>query len=126
MKVFHFAEVSAKSSTVAPGATMIRQIIGAPGEVAHFVMRVVDLQPGQATPFHAHWWEHGLYILAGQGRVRTSEAEHPVSEGCVVFVPGNETHQFVNDGEEALRYICVVPNSELEGWAQTKIQEAEQ
>jgi quercetin dioxygenase-like cupin family protein len=124
MKVFHFAEVPAKSSTLAPGATMIRQIIGEPGEAAHFVMRVVDLLPGQATPLHAHWWEHGLYILAGQGRVRTPETEYPVSEGCVVYVPGNETHQFVNDGDEPLRYICVVPSSELEGWEQNKMQGA--
>lgn len=126
MKVFHFSEVEAKSSTLAPGATKIRQIIGEPGEEAHFIMRVVDLLPGQASPLHAHWWEHGLYILAGQGRVRTPEAEVRVSEGSVVFVPGNETHQFVNDGDSALRYICVVPASRLEGWAQTKIQEAQQ
>jgi quercetin dioxygenase-like cupin family protein len=122
MKVFHFTDVAAKPSTVAPGATTIRQIIGEPGEAAHFVMRVVDLQPGQATPLHTHWWEHGLYILAGQGRVRTPEVEYPVSEGCVVFVPGNETHQFVNDGEEALRYICVVPGAKLEGWAQSSLE----
>jgi quercetin dioxygenase-like cupin family protein len=124
MKVFHFSEVQAKASTLAPGATEIRQVIGAPNEEAHFIMRVVDLLPGQASPLHTHWWEHGLYILAGQGRVRTPEAEYPVSEGSVVFVPGNETHQFVNDGDSALRYICVVPDSKLEGWAQTKVQEA--
>ena len=122
MKVFHFSEVRAKPSTVAPGATTIRQIVGEPNELAHFVMRVVDLQPGQSTPLHAHWWEHGLYILAGQGRVRTPEAEYPVSAGSVVFVPGNETHQFVNDGDGALRYICVVPNAELEKWAQSNLE----
>ena len=124
MKVFHFSEAEAKPSTLAPGATEIRQVIGAPNEEAHFIMRVVDLLPGQASPLHTHWWEHGLYILAGQGRVRTLEAEYPVSEGSVVFVPGNETHQFVNDGDSALRYLCVVPASKLEGWAQTKVEEA--
>ena len=50
------------------------------------------------------------------------EVEYPVSEGCVVFVPGNETHQFVNDGDEALRYICVVPSAKLEGWAQPGLE----
>jgi len=116
MKVFHFTEVPAKSSTVAPGATLIRQIVGEPDETAHFVMRVVDLLPGQTTPLHAHWWEHGLYILAGRGHVRTPETKYSVYPGCVVFVPGNETHQFVNDGDEPLCYICVVPHAELEGW----------
>ena len=121
MKVFHVTEVTGKPSTLAPGATIIRQIIGDPNETAHFVMRVVDLLPGQATPLHAHWWEHGLYILAGVGHVRTPEAEYEVSAGSVVFVPGDETHQFVNDGDEPLRYICVVPNAELEGWSTDQV-----
>jgi quercetin dioxygenase-like cupin family protein len=117
MKVFHVTEITGKPSTLAPGATVIRQMIGEPDESAHFVMRVVDLLPGQATPLHAHWWEHGLYVLAGVGHVTTSKEEYAVGAGSVVFVPGDETHQFVNDGDEPLRYICVVPNGRLEGWA---------
>lgn len=112
-RVLHCSEIPAADSTLAPGATTIRRIISE-GDDALVVFRIVELEPGKSTPFHAHWWEHGLYILSGSGAIRTSDAEHPVAEGSTVFVAGNEMHQFVNTGSEVMRYLCVVPNPKLE------------
>ena len=110
-----YTDLPLADSTQAPGATTIRRIISEADD-AHVVFRIVELQPGKSTPLHAHWWEHGLYILAGSGVIRTLDAEYPVTEGHTVFVPGNETHQFVNAGSEMLRYLCVVPHPKTEHW----------
>jgi len=111
-RVRPYTDLPAADSTQAPGATTIRRIIGE-ADQAHVVFRIVELEPGKSTPFHAHWWEHGLYILAGSGLIRTDDAEYPVGEGSTVFVPGDEKHQFVNTGAGVLRYLCVVPHPDM-------------
>ncbi|MBM4458587.1 MAG: cupin domain-containing protein [Chloroflexi bacterium] len=89
----------------------IREEDGAP----HFAMRVFDVAQGVSTPLHEHWWEHEVYVLAGQGYVEGPEARHELRPGTVVFVPGGEQHHFVNAGAEPLRFICLIPHRWLEG-----------
>ncbi|MBN1295490.1 cupin domain-containing protein [bacterium] len=95
------------------GVTM-RLVIGPEQGAPHFNMRIFDVQPGAATPHHDHWWEHEVYILAGQGVVRDEHGEKPIAPGMAVFVPGGERHQFVNTGAEPLRFMCLVPQEWLE------------
>ena len=73
------------------------------------VMRVFDVAPGGYTPFHTHDWEHEVYVLQGRGVVREGEKEHALEKGTFVLVEPGEEHQFINRGDDALRFICVVP-----------------
>ncbi|MBN1357006.1 cupin domain-containing protein [bacterium] len=95
------------------GVTM-RLMIGPDQGAQVFNMRIFEVQPGAATPFHDHWWEHEVYILAGNGKVRTETDARPVRKGNAVFVPGNLTHQFINTGTDILRFMCMVPQEWLE------------
>ena len=72
-------------------------------------MRVFEVEPGSSTPFHSHSWEHEVFVLSGQGVVIGEEGETPISSGSVVFVAPNEQHCFANNGNEPLRFICVIP-----------------
>ena len=73
------------------------------------VLRVFDVAPGGYTPFHTHDWEHMVYVLQGKGIVREGDKEHPLDQGTYVLVEPGEEHQFVNRGDDVLRFICVVP-----------------
>ena len=75
------------------------------------VMRVFEVAPGGYTPFHTHSWEHMVYVLQGKGVVKEGEKEHPLEQGTYVFVDPGEEHQFINHGNDVLRFICVVPVS---------------
>lgn len=108
MIVKNYRQVTPEPAAEAPGVTvrwMITEKDGAP----NFAMRVFEVEPGAATPFHTHAWEHEAFILAGTGHVRGESGETPFQEGDAVFVAPEEKHQFVNDGDTLLRFICVIP-----------------
>jgi len=84
---------------------LITEREGAP----HFAMRVFDLAPDGHTPYHAHDWEHEVYIVRGAGRVRGKDGERALRPGDSVFVAPQEEHQFCA-GAQGLQLICCVPN----------------
>lgn len=75
----------------------------------NFYLRVFDIAPGGHTPKHAHAWEHEVFVVSGKGRLVLAETEEPLSESDAVYVEPDEMHQFVNDGPEDMRMICVIP-----------------
>lgn len=93
----------------------MRVVIGPEEGAPYFTMRVFDVEPGHATPHHSHWWEHEVFVLSGQGVVVTEQGDQTIGHGSTVFVPGGEMHQFRNTGNEALRFICLVPQEWLQG-----------
>ena len=110
MKVKIAQDVEARKVEMdgAEGVTM-RMLIGPDDGAVNFNMRMFELAPGGHTPRHSHRWEHEVYVLAGEGVVRTSEGDRPISPGCCVLVQPDEEHQFANTGTGPLRFLCLVP-----------------
>jgi quercetin dioxygenase-like cupin family protein len=106
MYVKDYRELPVESSGV--DGLSVRWAINASQGASNFAMRVFDLEPGKASPIHQHDNEHEIFVLAGEGEVSTSEAVYPISEGSVLFIGPNESHQFRNTGMGALRFIDVV------------------
>lgn len=88
----------------------IRWLITKDDGAPNFAMREFELAPGGHTPFHAHDWEHEVFILAGVGAVAGEAGEFALEPGMAVFVPPNEKHTFKNAGAEPLRFLCLVPH----------------
>ena len=88
-----------------------REVITADDGAPHFCMRVFELEPGSSIPLHSHPWEHEVFVLSGQGVVVGEQGETPIAKDSVVFVPPNERHGFVNNSNQPLRFICVIPLS---------------
>jgi len=87
-----------------------RQILIGTGEDSpNFHMRYFAVQPGGHTSLDQHPHEHGVYILHGHARLRLGNAEHELNAGDVVYIPGNEVHQFFTLGQEPFGFLCVVP-----------------
>jgi len=89
--------------------TKIRWLITRKIGASNFEMRLFEVEQDGYTPFHKHNWEHEVFILEGEGIVRSDSKEIKVKPGSVVFVQPNELHQFINAGQNVLRFICVIP-----------------
>ncbi len=84
-------------------------LIGIGEQSPHFHMRYFAVQPGGYTSLDQHAHDHGVYILHGRARLRLSNEEHELQTGDVVYIPGNEVHQFFAVGDEPFGFLCVVP-----------------
>ncbi len=88
----------------------MRMMVGRDDGAPNFSMRHFTVEPGGHTPRHSHNYEHEVFIVAGQGRVEHDGEFADISAGDVLFVEPNKVHQFVNDGEQPLQFLCLVPS----------------
>ena len=108
MKVSNYLE--ARPIQELPGVVK-REVITADDGAPNFCMRVFELEPGSSTPDHSHPWEHEVFVLSGRGMVTGEQKETLIARDSVVFVPSDEKHCFVNNGNEPLRFICLIPHT---------------
>jgi quercetin dioxygenase-like cupin family protein len=118
MKIAHYDKTKAVRAKGEEGVR-VRWVIAERDGAPNFAMRVIEVQPGHATSYHTHSWEHEVYVLSGRGAVKSENGETPIAIGDVVYVHPEEVHQFANRGEDLLSFICVIP-------LPSKIKEAEQ
>jgi quercetin dioxygenase-like cupin family protein len=90
----------------------VRRLIGPAERAPNFYVRYFQIEPGGWTSLDQHAHDHGVMILRGRGRVLLGTEEHEVSCGDVIYIPGNEVHQFRNPGEEPLGFLCIIPPKE--------------
>ena len=107
MKVRNYREVDA--DTEIPGVAL-RTVIS-PEDAPRFSMRVFEVQAGASTPFHTHNWEHEVFILSGNGKVRGKDGERELAPNHVVYVAPDEEHCFTNTGRDIFRFICCIPHA---------------
>jgi len=89
-----------------------RVLVGPKDSAPNFSLRRFTVGAGGCTPYHAHPWEHEVYVLSGVGEVKYAGGAFPVAAGDFAYVPPNDEHQFVNAGTEPFEFLCIVP---LEG-----------
>jgi quercetin dioxygenase-like cupin family protein len=92
------------------GVTM-RLMVGRSDGAPNFAMRHFTVEPGGHTPRHTHNYEHEVFVVAGRGRAEHGGEFREIQAGDVLFVEPNVLHQFVNDGDEPLQFLCLVPVS---------------
>ena len=108
MKVCNYLDVELIQEL--PGVIK-REVITADDGAPNFCMRVFEVEPGSSTPSHSHPWEHEVFVLSGRGMVTGEQKETLIARDSIVFVPPDEKHCFVNNGNEPLRFICLIPHT---------------
>jgi len=108
MQAFHYLEVPAEPAEGREGVA-IRWVLGRNVAAPNFVTRIIEVQPGCSTAYHAHEWEHEVVVLEGQGRVTHEGGETLIRPGSCIYVAPHEAHQFANAGATLLRFVCVIP-----------------
>ena len=110
--ILHKVNVSTVSDAVVTeeGArdTRIKWLISEKDGAPNFLMRHFTLETGGCTPYHSHDWEHEVYVLEGDGKVRYEGREEKIQPGDAILIPPNKRHQF-QAGSEVLKFICLVP-----------------
>lgn len=109
MKVFHHRNVEAKDAGRGTSKLSVRWLITKEIGAENFAMRLFEMDPGGYSPFHSHPWEHEVFILEGKGIAIGGGEERKFGAGDVVFIPPNEKHQFKNNGEKTVKFLCLIP-----------------
>ncbi len=92
-------------------ATKVRYLIDERQGADNFYLRVYDISPGGQTPYDQHPHEHEVFVLQGRAKLLMVDngvkVEREVVKGDAIFIRSNEVHQFVNEGREVFRMLCV-------------------
>jgi quercetin dioxygenase-like cupin family protein len=83
-------------------------LIGNEEASPHFHMRYFAVQPGGHTSLDRHPHDHGVYVLHGRARLRLGGEHYDLATGDVIYISGNDVHQFFALGEEPFGFLCVV------------------
>ncbi|KPL11964.1 hypothetical protein AMJ85_02435 [candidate division BRC1 bacterium SM23_51] len=108
-KIRAVSEVEPRAMEGEAVGVSMRVLIAPDDGAPNFVMRLFVIESGGRTPFHAHPWEHEVFVLEGKGVVVTEVGETPVGPEQAVFVAPGEKHCFRNTGEGDLCFLCLVP-----------------
>lgn len=110
MKILHYSDVEAEGGEKGSSKLKVRWLITKEMGAENFAMRLFEIEPGGYSPFHSHPWEHEVFILEGEGVIADDIGERSFKPGDAIFIPTNEKHQFKNDGDETLKFLCIIPN----------------
>jgi len=110
MKHVHYTDVRREIvDDPAANGVKVRWLITREDGAEIFAMRRFDIKPGGHTPHHSHDFEHEVFILEGAGTLKVEGREEDLKKGDVVFLPADIEHQFVNDCDESLSFLCLIP-----------------
>ena len=113
MKIIHKDDVAPKEMHHhgdIKGVTLRELITGEDG-AQNFALRLFEIEPFGNTPFHTHAWEHEVYIISGNGKIRRESDFVDIAPGTAILVPANEKHSFVAE-DQGLSFICVIPSEQ--------------
>lgn len=91
----------------------IREILTSREGAPTFAMRQFVVEPGGRTPLHRHPWEHEVYILGGNGRLKLADGQEALEVGDAVLVAPDELHSFECVGDQPLVFLCMIPVEEV-------------
>ena len=109
MKIFHYQNVEEKNVEEEASRLRVRWLITKEMGAENFAMRLFEMEPQGYSPFHSHPWEHEVFVLEGEGSVVGEVKEREFRAGDVIFVPANEKHQFKNNCEKTVKFLCLIP-----------------
>lgn len=71
----------------------------------HITTSLVEMEPGGVQKLHHHETEQCYMILEGQGVMEVDGEKAEVKAGDTIFIPSNNVHGLVNNGQTILRYF---------------------
>lgn len=75
---------------------------------------IATCPPGGMLALHQHTQAEMYYVLAGSGQVEIDDVRHYVTEGSVLWIPGDTMHGVFCGPDETLKWLYVFPESRFE------------
>ncbi len=112
-KAVHFTKID-REDVKEPGFknVQVRWLITKDDGAENFAMRCFEIALEGQSAHHTHNWEHEAFILDGHGLVVCGDEKTRVGPGYFIFIPPNVPHHFENLGDQALRFLCLIPYKE--------------
>ena len=109
-KHFHYEHIESSDVTAfGSNGTSIRVFIS-DTEAPNFIMRRFDIEPGGMIGIHSHPWEHEMYILSGDMYLLSKDGKkEKINKDEFVYMPPNEPHGYINENNETVSFICMIP-----------------
>jgi len=86
-----------------------REVISQRDGANNFAIRYFEVAPGRHTSLDSHPHDHGVIVVRGKGAVLLGTEKHEINYGDAIDIPPLEIHQFENNSDEPLGFICVIP-----------------
>ena len=100
-------------------------MIGKKEGAQNFAFRYYQLSPGSHSRLEQHPYDHGMFVLQGEGEVLLGETRHSVSKGDIIYIEPDLLHLVNNTSQAPLGFICVIPARREKGgvivWAEEGI-----
>ncbi len=107
-KIVHYLEAPPQYPFQGNTKVRMRILIGE-DDAPTYIMRVFEVDPGGVIPRHEHPWEHEIFVLKGRMRVKIGDDEYDVGEGYAIYIPPNVPHEYINDTDDTVIFICTIP-----------------
>lgn len=75
---------------------------------------IATCPPNGTLALHQHTQAELYYVLAGSGEVEIDGVRHRVTEGSVLWIPGDAVHGVFCGPQETLRWLYVFPEGRFE------------
>ena len=84
-----------------------KQLLNPDNASKKFALRAYIIEPGGHTSYDIHPHEHGVYMLSGEAVVKIGDDEVILQPRDVLYISGNEPHQFFNRGHAPVKFLCI-------------------
>lgn len=91
MHVIRKDEGERRQGTTFTGPTTLEEVVS-PQQPGGLRVTIVRFSDGALTHWHTHPGEQVLFVLEGEGRVKTADEEITIRPGDVVYAPPGERH----------------------------------
>jgi quercetin dioxygenase-like cupin family protein len=92
-----------------PHGKSIKWLLSKEDGVPNFEMRYFEVTKASQPSEDKHPWEHEVFVVRGEGIIKSGGIERKVGTGDAIYIPPDEMHQFSNPGEEPFGFICIIP-----------------
>ncbi|MHA1370484.1 MAG: cupin domain-containing protein [Promethearchaeota archaeon] len=110
MKHYHYKERELKPVSLYNSKNTTIRILADADDVPNFIMRRFEIAPGGSIGVHSHLEEHEIYILEGEVVLIDDKGNREtVKKDEYVWIPPLESHGYLNEKDEHVVFICVIP-----------------
>lgn len=113
MKIVNVKDVKPEPGEEGCEGMTVRWLITAADGAKNCLMRVFEIEPGGASPYHSHVWEQVFYVLGGSGRLTTEGKAFDLEPGVAAYLPPRRLHRVESIGNKPLVVLeCAPPLAE--------------